>query len=93
MQTIITSRRGVPKPRVMPSRDAVISFQCLSTDLIRVSESFCGQYIHHPIVQRNSDVVTEMDQKYIFFADEANIARKLIACGRSCVLSVYFREL
>ena len=38
------------------------------------------------------DVVTELEKKYIFFGDEADIARKLIVRGRSCVLSVYFRE-
>ena len=38
------------------------------------------------------DVVSELEEKYIFFADEAEIARKLLRRGRSCVLSVYFRE-
>jgi hypothetical protein len=33
-----------------------------------------------------------LEDKYIFFGDEAEIARKLIRRGRSCVLSVYFRE-
>jgi hypothetical protein len=70
----------------------IISFQCSSPDLIQVSETIGGTTIHSQLVQRHPDVVTELEKKYIFFADEADIARKLLERGRSCVLSVYFRE-
>jgi hypothetical protein len=36
--------------------------------------------------------VTKMEGKYIFFADEAEMARKMVSHGHSCVVSVYFRE-
>jgi hypothetical protein len=33
-----------------------------------------------------------METKYMFFADEADTARKLVSSGRSCFYNVYFRE-
>jgi hypothetical protein len=51
-----------------------------------------GGSIHHQKVQRNPDVVTAMEEKYIFFAREADIARKEVMRGHSCVFNVYFRE-
>jgi hypothetical protein len=76
----------------MKQRDAIVSFQCFSPDSVQVSETIDGEAFHHREVQRHPDVVTAMEEKYMFFADEAAIARKLVARGRSCVLSVYFRE-
>jgi hypothetical protein len=76
----------------MKQRDAIVSFQCFSPDSVRVSETIGGEEFQHREVQRHPDVVTEMEEKYIFYADEAAIARKMVARGRSCVLSVYFRE-
>ena len=73
-------------------RDAIISFQCFPPDSVQVDETIDGENFHHPEVLRHPGVVTEMEEKYMFYADEADIARKLIARGRSCVLSVYFRE-
>jgi hypothetical protein len=60
--------------------------------LVQVSETIDGESHLHEEVQRHFDVVTQMEQKYIFFADEADVARKMVRRGRSCVLSVYFRE-
>jgi hypothetical protein len=76
----------------MKPRDVVISFQCSSPDFVQVNETVGDTNIHSQLVQRHPDVVTELEKKYIFFADEADIARKLLGRGRSCVLSVYFRE-
>jgi hypothetical protein len=76
----------------MKPRDAIISFQCFPPDSVQVAETIDGENFHHGQVQRCPEVVTEMEEKYIFYADEANLARKLVARGRSCVLSVYFRE-
>ena len=37
------------------------------------------------------DVVTAIEEKYIFFAQKADIARKEVMPGHSCVFNVYFR--
>jgi hypothetical protein len=42
--------------------------------------------------RRDAAVVTQMEQRYLFFANEADAARKMGKRGRSCVVSVYFRE-
>ncbi len=81
------------RQRDMKLRDAVISFQCFPPNFVQVREMIGGESLLHQEVQRHPDVVTEMEERYIFFADEADIARKLVTRGRSCVLSVYFREL
>jgi hypothetical protein len=73
-------------------RDAVITFLCFSPDFVQVSETIDGASVHHEQVQRCPDVVTEMENKYMFFAQEADIARRQIMRGKSCVFDVYFRE-
>ena len=80
------------KPRDMKLRDAVIKFECFSPDLVQVSETIDGERLLHEEVPRHANVVTQMEQRYIFFADEADVARKMVRRGRSCVVSVYFRE-
>jgi hypothetical protein len=72
-------------------RDAVISFECVSGS-VKVVETINGNSIQSPVAPQELDVVSELEGKYIFFGDEAEIARKLIRRGRSCALSVYFRE-
>jgi hypothetical protein len=76
----------------MKPRDAVISFRCLSPDFVRVSETIDGESINHEQVQRHPNVVAEMEKKYIFFANQADIAIRQVMQGRSCVFNVYFRE-
>jgi len=76
----------------MRPRDAFITFQCSAPDFVEVNETINGESIHSQIMQQHPDVVTEMEGKYIFFADEAEIARKMVGSGHSCVVSVYFRE-
>jgi hypothetical protein len=76
----------------MKLRDAVIRFECLSPDLVQVTETIDGERLLHEEVQRYTDVVTQLEQRYIFFANEADVARRLVRRGRSCTLSVYFRE-
>jgi hypothetical protein len=76
----------------MKTRDAVISFQCLPPDLLQVIETVDGSDFRHERVMRDSDVVTEMEKKYMFFAEQAAIARKQIKRGRSCAFNVYYRE-
>jgi hypothetical protein len=72
-------------------RDAVIRFECASGS-VKVVETIDGDSIQSQVTPQELDVVGELEDKYIFFGDEAEIARKLIRRGRSCVLSVYFRE-
>ena len=78
--------------RDMKPRDAVISFQCSSPDILQVSEMIDGESIHHQEVQRHPDVVTEMEERYMFFAKQAGLAREQIGLGHSCEFNVYFRE-
>ena len=78
--------------RDMTTRDAVISFQCSSPDFVQVSEMIDGECLHHHEVQRHPDVVAEIEERYIFFANQADAARSQVMRGRSCVFNVYFRE-
>jgi hypothetical protein len=94
MQTAAATKvdPGVRHRKSMKARDAVIIFQCFAPGLVEVSETVNGENIHSQRVQQHPDVVTEMEGKYIFFADEAEVARKMVSRGHSCVVSVYFRE-
>jgi hypothetical protein len=76
----------------MKPRDAIVCFQCLPNDMLQVIETVDGSDLRHEQVIRDSDVVTEMEKKYMFFAEQAAIARKQIKRGRSCVFNVYYRE-
>jgi hypothetical protein len=78
--------------RDMKQRDAVISFQCSAPNSVQVSEMIDGESIHHQEVQRNPDIVTELEQRYMFFAKQADVARNEVMHGHSCVFNVYFRE-
>jgi hypothetical protein len=78
--------------RDMKPRDAVISFQCSPPNVVQVIEMIDGERIHHQEVQRQTDAVTELEEKYIFFAKQADSARRQIRRGHSCVFNVYFRE-
>ena len=69
----------------------MINFQC-SGGSVKVVETVDGESIRSQVTLQGLDVVAELEERYIFFADEADIARKLIRRGRSGILSVYFRE-
>ena len=88
----VTPRWHARHPQAMNARDAEISFDCYLPGFIAVSEIINGEITHSQIMERHYDVVTEMETKYIFFADEADTARKLVRSGHSCVYNVYFRE-
>jgi hypothetical protein len=75
------------------ARDAVIDFYCLPPNSVLVSEIINGETINHEPVQRDPDVVTEVEKKYMFFAEQADLARRKIMRGESCFFNVYFREL
>ena len=79
-------------PQFMNARDAEISFTCYGRDFIEVNELISGKIIHSQMMKRHRDVVAKMETKYIFFADEADMARKQVRNGHSCVYNVYFRE-
>jgi hypothetical protein len=76
----------------MTARDAVISFESIAPDSVQVNEIVQGEHHFHQKVQRRLDVVTEMETKYMFFANEADIAKKHVMRGHSCMFDVYFRE-
>ena len=78
--------------RDMNPRDAVISFRCSSPDFVQVSETIDGESVHHREVQRHPDVVAEIEERYMFFANQADAARNQVMRGHSCLFSVYFRE-
>ncbi len=76
----------------MNPRDAVINFQCLSPDCVSVTEMIDGESIQHQQVKRQYDVVTELEGRYMFFANQADVARRKLKLGHSCKFNVYFRE-
>ena len=78
--------------RDMQPRDAVISFQCTSPNLVQVTEMLDGESIHHEELHRDPNVVAEIEERYIFFAKQADLAREQVRLGHSCAFNVYFRE-
>jgi hypothetical protein len=78
----------------MKARNAVITFESIAPDSIQVNKIIPGEPLRHRNrkAQRSLHVVTEMEAKYMFFAEEADIARKQAMRGRSCMFDVYFRE-
>ncbi len=76
----------------MKARDAVISFLCSSPNIVHVSEIIDGESRHHHSDQQFPDVVSEVEERYMFFAKQADIAREQIKLGHSCRFNVYFRE-
>jgi hypothetical protein len=51
-----------------------------------------AECIYHQEVGWHTDVVAELEAKYIFFAKQGDSARRQIRRGHSCVFNVYFRE-
>jgi hypothetical protein len=78
--------------RDMKPRDAVVRFQCSPPNLVQVSELIEGKRIDHQQAEWHTDVVTELEERYIFFAKQADSARRQVRRGHSCVFNVYFRE-
>jgi len=76
----------------MMARDAVIIFEAVSPDSVQVNEIVPGEAPRRQKAQRHSNIVTEMEAKYMFFANDADIARKQVMRGHSCMFDVYFRE-
>ena len=76
----------------MKPRDAVISFQCASPGILQVTEMIDGERIHHREFPLDPGIVTEIEERYIFFAKQADIAREQVGLGHSCQFNVYFRE-
>jgi hypothetical protein len=78
--------------RDMNPRDAIITFVCLPPDSVRVIELIDGASIQHDEVHRHPDVVAKLEERYIFFAKQADVARRRLRLGQSAVFNVYFRE-
>jgi len=76
----------------MKPRDAVITFKCSPPDLLQVVETIDGANFRHDQVKRHPDIVAEMEKKYMFFAEQADTARRQIKRGQSCAFNVYYRE-
>jgi hypothetical protein len=76
----------------LKARDAVVIFESVAPDSVQVNEIIQGEHLRHQKTQRSLRVVTEMESKYMFFANEADIARKQVMRGRSCMFDVFFRE-
>jgi hypothetical protein len=94
MHTVSGVSRGwlLRHPQASKERDVAIHFEPLSQDCVQVAETIDGEAVCRRILPRDPGIVTELEKKYIFFADEANIARKLVMHGHSFDLSVYFRQ-
>jgi hypothetical protein len=78
--------------RINRPLDAEIRFHFGSWNAVEVNEvrSDGGRLTRK--FPRGSDVVAELEKRYMFFANEADHARKMIAAGRSCVFYVSLRE-
>jgi hypothetical protein len=94
MRTNPAVSRGwlIRHPQATKQRDVVIHFESMSRDFVWVTETRDGERISGRLLPRITDVVSGLEQQYIFFADEADKARKLIRRGRSFNLSVYLRQ-
>jgi len=57
-----------------------------------VTELVSGERIRHQEVPRDFDIVTEVEERYIFFAKQAELARRNLRLGHTCAFNVYFRE-
>jgi hypothetical protein len=87
------NERAQKKERAqMKKRDAVVMFRCFNPDFVQVIETVDGNITYHQNAHRHLDVVTQMEQKYMFFAEQADLARKQVMRGHSCEFNVYFRE-
>jgi len=80
-------------PRHKKPLDATLRFQQCSPTSIRVSETL----VANGITQRHDfhmgpELMAELEKRYIFYADEADVARKLLARGETCTFEVYLRE-
>lgn len=76
----------------MKERDVAIHIECLSNGRVHVAETIRGEEVCGQTLPRDPEIVTELEKKYIFFADEAETARKLVQRGHSFDLSVYVRQ-
>jgi hypothetical protein len=76
----------------MKKRDAVLMFRCFQPDFVQVIETVDGSITYHQNAHRSPEVVTRMEKKYMFFGDQADLARKQVMQGHSCEFNVYFRE-
>jgi hypothetical protein len=72
--------------------DAIIDFNCVHPNAVNIGVITDGVNVDHGTFERHVDVVTLMEQKYMFFGDQADMARQQIAKGVSCHFHVYFRE-
>jgi hypothetical protein len=76
----------------MKPRDALIGFHHSSPDFVQVSEMIDGEKHPSPGRPTRPNVVTEMEERYMFFTKQADAAREQVTFGRSCVFNVYRRE-
>jgi hypothetical protein len=53
-------------------------FQRFSPDLVQAIETIDDRKTHHQKVQRHPDVVRQMEKKYMFCGNQADIARNEI---------------
>jgi hypothetical protein len=78
--------------RINRPLDAEIRFHFGSWDDVEVNEVRDDGSRLTRKLPRSSDIVTELEKRYMFFANEAKHARKMIAAGHSCVFYVSLRE-
>jgi hypothetical protein len=74
------------------SMDAELRIRFPSCDLIEVAEAQLNGPKLVRTVANDTDVVADLEQRYIFFANEAKHARYMIAQRLNCVFYVLLRE-
>ena len=72
--------------------DAEIRFHFKGQDFIEVCEVQKSGTRKTQRLPRTTDVVAEVEKRYVFSANEADHARMMIASGHSCVFYVALRE-
>jgi hypothetical protein len=84
--------KGVkPTSRTLKPLDAVLQFQFCGPESVEIIEILDGRIQERRRV-RPGDAVSEAERKYMFYDDEADLARDMIRMRKSCSFNVYKRE-
>jgi hypothetical protein len=80
-----------PSSRTFKPLDATIRFQFCGPQSVEILE-ILGGHIRERSTVAAADAVSEVENKYIFYGEEAELARDLIRMGKPCSFNVYKRE-
>jgi hypothetical protein len=84
-------KNAKPGKRTFKPLDATIRFQFCGPESVEILEVHGGRIRERRTVAA-ADAVSETEKRYIFYDDEAELARDLIRMGQPCSFNVYKRE-